>query len=88
MNKLDIRSIYDLLLDSDKIKMESDGTNEETRSTNIGSVAGGGRYDNLVSMFLPKHKVPCVGISIGIERLFTIMKEKLEVLSVKIFQQF
>lgn len=46
---------------------------------NIGSVAGGGRYDNLVSMFMPKHKVPCVGISFGIERLFTIMKDKSEV---------
>ncbi|EJD74764.1 histidyl-tRNA synthetase, variant [Loa loa] len=70
-------AIFEVTLkNSGKIQMENSETDEETRSMNIGSVAGGGRYDNLVSMFLPKHKVPCVGISIGIERLFTIMKEK------------
>ncbi|VDN03772.1 unnamed protein product [Thelazia callipaeda] len=60
---------------SKKMELDYDYGNEE-QSINIGSVAGGGRYDNLVSVFLPKHKVPCVGISIGIERLFAIMKEK------------
>lgn len=41
----------------------------------VGSVAGGGRYDKLVGMFDPKHRdVPCVGISLGIERLFSIME--------------
>uniref|UniRef100_A0A0R3RRP5 histidine--tRNA ligase n=1 Tax=Elaeophora elaphi TaxID=1147741 RepID=A0A0R3RRP5_9BILA len=71
-------AIFEVILkdSSEKTLMENNSAEEETRSTNIGSVAGGGRYDNLVSMFLPKHKVPCVGISIGIERLFTIMKEK------------
>ncbi|XP_071087508.1 histidine--tRNA ligase, cytoplasmic-like [Haliotis cracherodii] len=43
----------------------------------VGSVAGGGRYDGLVGMFDPKGKmVPCVGVSIGIERLFSIMEAK------------
>lgn len=47
-------------------------------STNIGSIAGGGRYDNLVGMFDSKHKnVPCVGMSIGIERIFALMEAKL-----------
>jgi len=41
----------------------------------VGSVAGGGRYDGLVGMFDPKKRsVPCVGVSIGIERLFSIME--------------
>ncbi len=41
----------------------------------VGSVAGGGRYDKLVGMFDPKNRdVPCVGVSIGIERLFSIME--------------
>ena len=45
----------------------------------VGSVAGGGRYDKLVGMFeeargLKKREVPCVGVSIGIERLFSIME--------------
>jgi histidyl-tRNA synthetase len=47
----------------------------------IGSIAAGGRYDKLVGLF-PTHNgkkeksVPCAGISIGIERLFTIIEAK------------
>ncbi|CAL8264387.1 unnamed protein product [Lota lota] len=45
----------------------------------VGSVAGGGRYDGLVGMFDPKGRtVPCVGVSIGIERIFSIMEQKVE----------
>jgi len=40
---------------------------------NVGSIAAGGRYDNLVGMFSGK-QVPAVGVSIGIERVFTIME--------------
>lgn len=43
----------------------------------VGSVAGGGRYDNLVGMFDSKNRaVPCVGVSIGVERLFSVMEAK------------
>lgn len=42
---------------------------------NVGSIAGGGRYDNLVGMFSNKD-IPAVGVSIGIERLFAILEEK------------
>ncbi|GFN84975.1 histidine--tRNA ligase, cytoplasmic [Plakobranchus ocellatus] len=50
---------------------------DEECSMGVGSVAGGGRYDGLVGMFDSKgRKVPCVGISIGIERLFSIMEAK------------
>ncbi|KAJ8679317.1 hypothetical protein QAD02_015104 [Eretmocerus hayati] len=42
---------------------------------NVGSVAGGGRYDNLVGMFDTKNKnVPCVGMSLGIERIFSVLE--------------
>ncbi|XP_064244456.1 histidine--tRNA ligase, cytoplasmic-like [Passer domesticus] len=45
----------------------------------VGSVAGGGRYDGLVGMFDAKgRKVPCVGVSIGIERIFSILEQRLE----------
>merc|ERR1719232_275678 len=45
----------------------------------VGSVAGGGRYDELVGMFAPKGRsIPCVGVSIGIERLFSIMEKKMK----------
>lgn len=46
---------------------------------NVGSVAAGGRYDELVAMFDPKgHKVPCVGLSIGVERLFHIAEHRMK----------
>ncbi|KYO39156.1 histidine--tRNA ligase, cytoplasmic [Alligator mississippiensis] len=51
----------------------------------VGSVAGGGRYDGLVGMFDPKgKKVPCVGVSIGIERIFSLMEQKMEASEEKI----
>ena len=42
---------------------------------NIGSVSGGGRYDGLIGMF-GKQQVPAVGVSLGLERLITIMEER------------
>ena len=39
----------------------------------VGSIAAGGRYDHLVGMFSGK-EVPAVGVSIGIERVFSIME--------------
>lgn len=37
----------------------------------IGSIAGGGRYDNLCSS-ISSHSVPCVGFSVGISRLMAV----------------
>uniref|UniRef100_A0AAQ5Y8H4 histidine--tRNA ligase n=1 Tax=Amphiprion ocellaris TaxID=80972 RepID=A0AAQ5Y8H4_AMPOC len=60
------------------------GANAE-ESVSVGSVAGGGRYDGLVGMFDPKgRKVPCVGVSIGIERIFSIMEQKAEASAEKV----
>lgn len=56
------------------------GENKDSKGEpiQVGSVAGGGRYDKLVGMFDQKHRdVPCVGVSIGIERLFSIMEANL-----------
>jgi len=51
------------------------GNEANDDSLSLGSVAGGGRYDDLVGMFDAKgRKVPCVGISIGIERIFSILE--------------
>jgi len=47
---------------------------------NVGSVAGGGRYDNLVGQFAGgkgKSNRPCVGVSLGIERIFAIIEAKI-----------
>lgn len=65
--------IYEAVLKADvtAVKKKEDET--------IGSVAGGGRYDNLVGMFDSKGKqVPCVGVSIGVERVFAIIEAKNE----------
>ncbi|KAG9490944.1 hypothetical protein GDO78_006328, partial [Eleutherodactylus coqui] len=52
---------------------------EAEESVRLGSVAAGGRYDGLVGMFDPKgRKVPCVGFSIGMEKIFSIMERKAE----------
>ncbi|MCD8562267.1 MAG: hypothetical protein LRY26_00515 [Bacilli bacterium] len=41
----------------------------------MGSVGGGGRYDDLASFYIDK-KLPGVGISIGLTRLFDQLKEE------------
>ena len=55
---------------------DDDRSNDPTLG--VGSVAAGGRYDNLVGMFLPKAQIPCVGISFGVDRIFSITKARLE----------
>jgi histidyl-tRNA synthetase len=42
---------------------------------NIGSISGGGRYDGLIGKF-GKKNIPAVGVSLGLERLITIMEER------------
>ena len=39
------------------------------------SIAGGGRYDNLLGKFL-KDDIPAVGFSIGFERIFSILSDR------------
>ncbi|XP_077287406.1 histidine--tRNA ligase isoform X3 [Arctopsyche grandis] len=57
--------------------LKCDGVVKNEESS-VGSIAGGGRYDNLVGMFDSKNKqVPCVGVSIGVERIFSVIEAKL-----------
>lgn len=46
----------------------------EVLEGHIGSVSGGGRYDELVGMFSGK-SIPCVGVSLGLDRILTVMEE-------------
>ncbi len=39
---------------------------------NLGSIAGGGRYDNLIGLFR-KESLPTTGVSLGIERIIDVM---------------
>ena len=38
-------------------------------------MGGGGRYDNLIGMFM-KQQVPAVGFSLGLERVLLVMEER------------
>lgn len=68
-----------------KSKSKTTTTNESTEtdesSVGVGSIAAGGRYDNLVGMFSASagrkaDQVPCVGISFGVERIYSILDAK------------
>ncbi|PWA00256.1 hypothetical protein BB558_003710 [Smittium angustum] len=67
---------------SKKEKKKASNKDDEDSQTRIGSIAAGGRYDELVGMFNSSGKskssgrVPCVGISFGIERIFAILSAK------------
>ncbi|KAK6907370.1 hypothetical protein I203_101364 [Kwoniella mangroviensis CBS 8507] len=58
--------------------INEDGIDEST--IGVGSIAAGGRYDNLVGMFAESagkkmnEQVPCVGVSVGVERVYSIME--------------
>ena len=43
-----------------------------------GSLGGGGRYDNLIGMFLGRD-VPACGFSLGLERIIVVMTEREDV---------
>ena len=50
-------------------------TDEQGRPRNFGSVAGGGRYDDLVKRFTGQ-EVPATGVSIGVDRLLAALHAK------------
>lgn len=56
--------------------LDEDRSNDP--SVGVGSVAGGGRYDELVGMFSGKSQIPCVGVSLGVDRIFSITKARME----------
>ncbi|CAG8453248.1 5637_t:CDS:2 [Paraglomus occultum] len=66
-----------------KARTDSDELDETT--VGVGSIAAGGRYDNLVGMFANTSSggIPCVGVSIGVERVFSILLQRAQLASVK-----
>lgn len=74
----DIRHIHCIYLYSTLFNPLKKDKKEEL--SGIGSIAGGGRYDNLVGMFSGSQPIPCVGVSIGVERIFSLIlaRSKLE----------
>ncbi|XP_036319026.1 histidine--tRNA ligase, cytoplasmic isoform X1 [Rhagoletis pomonella] len=68
--------IYECVLQAEP-KIVQNGADGAEEQGAVGSVAGGGRYDNLVGMFDARGKqVPCVGVSIGVERIFSVLEAK------------
>ncbi|EFQ98628.1 histidyl-tRNA synthetase [Nannizzia gypsea CBS 118893] len=59
-------------------KVDADEDRSNDPSVGVGSVAAGGRYDDLVGMFSPKAQIPCVGISFGVDRIFSITKARMQ----------
>jgi histidyl-tRNA synthetase len=63
-----------------------DGEEEIDESqVGVGSIAAGGRYDELVGMFATAAAggkkaagIPCVGVSVGVERVFSILSQKMK----------
>ncbi|KAL8794295.1 MAG: hypothetical protein Q9195_003121 [Heterodermia aff. obscurata] len=59
----------------------SSNPDDEDRSADpsigVGSIAAGGRYDNLTEKFNPRALVPCVGISFGVDRIFSVTKARM-----------
>ena len=50
-------------------------SDEKGRKRNFGSVAGGGRYDDLVKRFTGQ-EVPATGVSVGVDRLLAALEAK------------
>ena len=63
---------------SKKEKKADDDDRSDDPSVGVGSVAAGGRYDNLVDRFLPRAQMPCVGVSFGVDRIFSLTKARME----------
>lgn len=70
---------------SSKKNKKASKTGEEDDASayvGVGSIAAGGRYDNLVAMFSEATgkksapQIPCVGVSFGVERIFSIIKAR------------
>lgn len=72
-----------------KPKKSKKNEDEEDESVGVGSVAAGGRYDDLVGMFAGTNKkgepnrIPCVGFSVGVERIFSILLKKQKIETIK-----
>ncbi|KAG9796355.1 histidyl-tRNA synthetase, partial [Aureobasidium melanogenum] len=61
----------------EKKVLDEDEDRSNDPSVGIGSVAAGGRYDHLVERFRPNADLPCVGVSFGVDRIFSITKARI-----------
>lgn len=71
-----------------KNKKGGEADDDASEYVGVGSIAAGGRYDGLVGMFLgtnSKNKkapsIPCIGVSFGVERIFSLIKQREELIN-------
>ncbi|CAH2351443.1 histidine--tRNA ligase, mitochondrial [[Candida] railenensis] len=64
------------LKDAKKKKDANTEDDDASEYVGVGSIAAGGRYDGLVGMFSNGKSIPCIGISFGVERIFSIIKAR------------
>ncbi|KAG9089256.1 Cytoplasmic and mitochondrial histidine tRNA synthetase [Ceratobasidium sp. 392] len=63
---------------------DADDEELDESQVGVGSIAAGGRYDELVGMFSTAAagaggkgtQIPCVGVSVGVERVFSILMQR------------
>ncbi|CAI4771253.1 AMM_1a_G0055920.mRNA.1.CDS.1 [Saccharomyces cerevisiae] len=65
-----------------ELKQKAKSAEDASEFVGVGSIAAGGRYDNLVNMFSEASgkkstQIPCVGISFGVERIFSLIKQRI-----------
>jgi len=85
--------IYEAILLDQPVESESPkkkkGKSDADEPAGVGSIAAGGRYDDLVGMFAGTNKkgqpnrIPCVGFSVGVERIISILWKKQNVETLK-----
>lgn len=72
-----------------ELKKKSKSSEDASEYVGVGSIAAGGRYDNLVNMFAQASgkksgsQIPCVGISFGVERIFSLIKQRMTSADIK-----
>ena len=64
-----------------ELKKKAKTDEDASAYVGVGSIAAGGRYDNLVNMFAEASgkksaQIPCVGVSFGVERIFSLIKQR------------
>ncbi|CDO94376.1 unnamed protein product [Kluyveromyces dobzhanskii CBS 2104] len=67
----------------EKSKKQKKDDDDASEYVGVGSIVAGGRYDNLVNMFAEASgkkstSIPCVGVSFGVERIFSLIKQRAE----------
>ncbi|CCE61822.1 hypothetical protein TPHA_0B01490 [Tetrapisispora phaffii CBS 4417] len=67
--------------DASELKKKAKTDDDASAYVGVGSIAAGGRYDNLVNMFAEASgkkstQIPCIGVSFGVERIFSLIKQR------------